>query len=65
MKILLTEKDAELIRLCLWSHLDNRYSSDDTESELRNLEYKLHNLDEKLCEMLNNNLLARDDENNI
>ena len=65
MKILLTKKDVELIRLCLWSHLDSRYISDDTESELRNLEYKLNNIDEKLCEMFNNNLLARDNENNI
>lgn len=55
MKILLTKKDVELIRLCLWSHLDSRYISDDTESELRNLEYKLNNIDEKLCEMFNNN----------
>ncbi len=55
MKILLTKKDVELIRLCLSSHLDSRYSSDDTESELRNLKYKLHNIDEKLCEMFNNN----------
>lgn len=52
-KNLLTSKDMEFIKHCMFYVLDCRYTSNDTERELKNLEYKVHNIDGKLCEMEN------------
>tara|TARA_R100000231_G_C5220666_1_gene133433 strand:+ start:346 stop:534 length:189 start_codon:yes stop_codon:yes gene_type:complete len=52
-KNLLTSKDIEFIKECLFYFLEDRYTSDDTKRELKNLEYKVHSIDEKLCEMEN------------
>ena len=43
----------EFIKHCMFYVLDCRYTSNDTERELKNLEYKVHNIDGKLCEMEN------------
>ena len=60
-KNLLTSKDIEFIKQCLFYFLEDRHTSDDTKRELKNYEYKVHRIDEKLCEMenLNNNKLTR------
>ena len=52
-KNLLTSKDMEFIKHCMFYVLDCRYISSDTERELKNYEYKVHSIDEKLCEMEN------------
>ena len=52
-KNLLTSKDIEFIKECLFYFLEDRYTSDDTKRELKNYEYKVHRIDEKLCEMEN------------
>ena len=43
----------EFIKHCMFYVLDCRYISSDTERELKNYEYKVHSIDEKLCEMEN------------
>ena len=60
-KNLLTSKDIEFIKECMFYFLDDRHTSDDTKRELKNYEYKVHSVDEKLCEMENpnNNKLTR------
>lgn len=55
-KNLLTSKDMEFIKHCMFYVLNCRYTSSDTERELKNLEYKVHKIDGKLCEMENPNL---------
>jgi diphthamide biosynthesis methyltransferase len=52
-KNLLTSKEIEFIKQCMFYFLDDRYTSMDSEHELRNLEYKVNCIDEKLCEMEN------------
>ena len=52
-KNLLTYEDIEFIKYCMFYFLDDRHTSMDTKRELKNLEYKVHSIDEKLCEMEN------------
>ena len=50
-KNLLTSKDIEFIKRCMFYFLDDRHTSMDTKRELKNYEYKVHSIDEKLCEI--------------
>ena len=52
-KNLLTSKDIEFIKQCMFYFLEDRHTSMDTKRELKNYEYKVHSIDEKLCEMEN------------
>ena len=47
MENLLTSKDIEFIRHCMFYFLDDRHTSDDTKSELKRKIKKVHKLDEK------------------